>query len=287
MCNLQRGRRDAQNEYRFTELGRALAVRFREAGRVMLSMTDVSKKFGGVRALTDISFDVSAGEVVGLVGDNGAGKSTLLKILSGVIAPTSGNIFVDGEEKVFASPRQAMEAGLATVYQDLALASYRNVVENFFLGRELLTKNPFGRFFGIQDRKLMEQRTQEALAALRTRLPDIHRLTRDLSGGQRQILAISRAASWSEKVLLLDEPTSALGVEQQREVLELIKRVRDNGTAVILVSHQMPDVIAVCDRAIVLRLGRVARALSQEELTYENLVGYITGALNDDQLGDR
>lgn len=246
-----------------------------------LTVTDIGKRFGGIVALSSIGFSVAPGEVVGLVGDNGAGKSTLLKILSGVLAPTTGSIHIDGQRVEFSAPRDAMNAGLATVYQDLALASYRTVVQNFFLGRELLSPHPVARAVGILDHKRMALRTREALDALHTRLPDIQRLTRDLSGGQRQILAIARAATWSDKVLLLDEPTSALGVEQQREVLDLIRRVRDTGTAVILVSHQMPDVTEVCDRAIVLRLGQVARTLSGDEMTYENLVGYITGALHD------
>lgn len=252
---------------------------------MMLAVRDLSKKFGGVTALQDISLQVESGEVLGLVGDNGAGKSTLLKALAGVHAPTTGSIELDGTVQDFQSPRDAMRAGISTVYQDLALASYRSVMQNFYLGRELLRPSWWGRMLGALDIRAMQSGTQEALAKLHTKLPDISRLTRDLSGGQRQILAIARAASWCDKVLLLDEPTSALGVEQQREVLELIKRVRDTGIGVIVVSHQMKDVIEVCDRVTVLRLGRVAATLEKSELTSENLVGYITGAYTKDSSG--
>jgi simple sugar transport system ATP-binding protein len=244
-----------------------------------LAVRDLAKHYGGVQALRGVSLHVDAGEVLGLVGDNGAGKSTLLKVLSGAAAPSSGLVLLDGQPVTFASPASARDAGVATVYQDLALAGQRDVVANFFLGREKLAGNWLARRVGWLDSKAMAAHTIGELARLRTRIPDVHLASRDLSGGQRQALAIARAAAWTSKVLLLDEPTSALGVEQQQQVLDLIRRVRDEGIAVLLVSHQMPDVLRVCDRAVVLRLGQVAATLVGSDLTSENLVGYITGAM--------
>jgi simple sugar transport system ATP-binding protein len=243
-----------------------------------LAVREITKHYGGVQALLGVTLHVNAGEVLGLVGDNGAGKSTLLKILSGATFPSGGQIELDGQPVTFADPRAAHDAGVATVYQDLALANQRDVVANFFLGREALSPNWLGKRFGWLDAKAMTAHTISELARLHTRIPDVHVAVRDLSGGQRQALAIARAAAWTSKVLLLDEPTSALGVEQQEQVLELIRRVRGEGIAVLLISHQMPDVLAVCDRAVVLRLGQVAATLEAGDLTSENLVGYITGA---------
>jgi simple sugar transport system ATP-binding protein len=244
-----------------------------------LAVRDLAKHYGGVQALRGVSLHIEAGEVLGLVGDNGAGKSTLLKILSGAMPASSGVILLDDQPTQFASPAEAHDAGIATVYQDLALAGQRDVVANFFLGREKLAGNWLARRVGWLDGKAMAAHTVSELARLRTRIPDVHVASRDLSGGQRQALAIARAAAWTSKVLLLDEPTSALGVEQQQQVLDLIRRVRDEGIAVLLVSHQMPDVLRVCDRAVVLRLGLVAATLAGGDLNSENLVGYITGAI--------
>ncbi|HET9081925.1 MAG TPA: ATP-binding cassette domain-containing protein [Trebonia sp.] len=244
-----------------------------------LAVRDLAKHYGGVQALRGVSLHIDAGEVLGLVGDNGAGKSTLLKILSGATSPSSGLILLDDQPTQFANPAEAHDAGIATVYQDLALAGQRDVVANFFLGREKLAGNWLARRVGWLDGKAMAAHTASELARLRTRIPDVHLASRDLSGGQRQALAIARAAAWTGKVLLLDEPTSALGVEQQQQVLDLIRRVRDEGIAVLLVSHQMPDVLQVCDRAVVLRLGLVAATLAGGDLNSENLVGYITGAM--------
>ena len=244
-----------------------------------LAVRDLAKHYGGVQALRGVSLQVNAGEVLGVVGDNGAGKSTLLKILSGAVFPSSGEVLLEGEPVRFANPAAAQEAGIATVYQDLALADQRDVVANFFLGRERLSGNWLARRVGWLDGKAMAAHTVAELDRLRTRIPDVHRSSRDLSGGQRQALAIARAAAWTSKVLLLDEPTSALGVEQQQQVLDLIRRVSGEGIAVILISHQMPDVLKVCDRVVVLRLGEVAATLAGADLTSENLIGYITGAM--------
>ncbi|MGH3168276.1 MAG: ATP-binding cassette domain-containing protein [Trebonia sp.] len=245
-----------------------------------LAVRDLTKHYGGVQALRGVTLHVDAGEVLGIVGDNGAGKSTLLKILSGATFPTSGQVLLDGEPVRFSAPAAAYEAGIATVYQDLALAGQRDVVTNFFLGREKLSGNWLARRVGWLDRKAMAAHTVSELARLRTRIPDVRLASRDLSGGQRQALAIARAAAWTGKVLLLDEPSSALGVEQQQQVLYLIRRVSGEGIAVVLISHQMPDVLKVCDRTVVLRLGQVAATLTGNDLTSENLVGYITGAMS-------
>ncbi|HEY8042933.1 MAG TPA: ATP-binding cassette domain-containing protein [Streptosporangiaceae bacterium] len=243
-----------------------------------LSVCGVSKHFGGLEALRDVSLHVNRGEVLGLIGDNGAGKSTLMKIIAGVQQPSGGHVAIDGEPAVFTSPADAAAAGISTVYQDLALAMERDVVANFFLGRELLAGHWPGRHLGWLDRRTMRERTARELAQLHTRIPNIGARCKDLSGGQRQALAIARASTWCERVLLLDEPTSALGVEQHREVLDLIRRVRDLGTAVILVSHQMPDVLMVCDRITVLRLGSVVAAVEREKVSADDLIGYITGS---------
>jgi ABC-type sugar transport system ATPase subunit len=244
----------------------------------VLRVSHVSMYYGGLRALHDVSLEARAGEVLGLVGDNGAGKSTLLKIIAGVQRPTAGEIVVGGEPQEFEKPMDAVQAGISTVYQDLALAMQRTVAANFFIGRERCVESWLGRRLGWLDGRSMAETTRQELARLHTRIPNVHALCKELSGGQRQALAIARAAAWCRRVLLLDEPTSALGVEQQAEVLDLITRIRDQGVAVVLVSHQMPDVMKVCDRVTVLRLGEVVTTMERDELTAENLVGYITGA---------
>jgi ABC-type sugar transport system ATPase subunit len=244
----------------------------------VVRVRSVTKRYGGLVALDDVSFDVRPGEVLGLVGDNGAGKSTMLKILSGVIAPTEGSIEINGQPVSFTSPLDASRAGISTVYQDLALAPQRTVVDNFFLGRELVVPNLFGRLFGWLDQARMKRITRERLMELRVKIKDLDAACRDLSGGQRQALAIARAAAWCEGVLLLDEPTSALGVEQHHEVLQLVKDTREAGRSVVLVSHQMPDILEVCDRIVVFRLGKVAAVADRADMSAERLVSYITGA---------
>jgi ABC-type sugar transport system ATPase subunit len=243
-----------------------------------LALRDVSRTFGGVRALTDVSLEVNRGEVVGLVGDNGAGKSTLLKIVAGVIQPTGGDILVDDLPVSFHSPHDAREAGISAVYQDLALAPQRDVVSNFFIGKEMLRRGFAGKVLRRLDRPVMRQRVVSELNRMKTTLPNIDAEVRYLSGGQRQSLAIARAASWCERVLLLDEPTSALGVAQQAEVLSLITRVAETGIGVLFVSHQMADVLAVCDRIVVLRLGKVVAQINAKTTSPEELISYITGA---------
>lgn len=248
------------------------------SGDTVLALHEVSKNYGGVQALRDVSFSLPAGTVVGLVGDNGAGKSTLVRIVAGAESPSAGWIEIGGEPKELSNPRDAAALGITVVYQDLALALQQDVAANVFLGREILARGRLGRWLGWLDRAAMRERTAAALRELHTKIPDLMARCQNLSGGQRQALAIARAVMWCDKLLVLDEPTSALGVEQQQEVLDLVRRVRDLGIGVLFVSHQMADVASVCDQVQVLRMGRLVATLGRDEISPDVLVGHITGA---------
>jgi len=250
-------------------------VRNRE---LCLSVKHVSKMYGSVRALDDVSLELEAGKIYGLVGDNGAGKSTLVRILAGADSPTSGAVWIEGKKMVHSNPRWAREQGVEVVYQDLALGLDLDVADNVFLGREIIKKNKLGRMLGWLDRKEMRRLSEDILDQLQVRLPDIKTPVRRLSGGQRQGIAVARAASWVTKLLILDEPTAALGVEQQENVARMIQYVADKGSSVLLVSHNMPQVIRICETVFVLRRGSIAAKLSDKELTLDNLVAYITGS---------
>ncbi|NNH30443.1 sugar ABC transporter ATP-binding protein [Rhizobium sp. SEMIA 4085] len=239
------------------------------AGEVVLSLKGISKHFGAVSALTDIDLDVHAGEVVALVGDNGAGKSTLVKILAGVHQPSSGEITFGGSKVTLADPSAALSLGIATVFQDLALCENLDVVANIFLGREL---SPLKL-----DETAMEVRAWTLLNELSARIPSVRIPIASLSGGQRQTVAIARSLLLEPKLILLDEPTAALGVAQTAEVLNLIERVRDRGLGVVMISHNMEDVRAVADRIVVLRLGR-NNGVFYPDASNQELVTAITGA---------
>jgi D-xylose transport system ATP-binding protein len=238
-------------------------------GETILSLKGVSKKFGAVSALTDIDLDIHAGEVVALVGDNGAGKSTLVKVLAGVHQQTSGTVEFMGREVTLDSPATALHLGIATVFQDLALCENLDVVANLFLGHEL---NPL-RLDEVQ----MEVRAWTLLRELAARIPSVREPVASLSGGQRQTVAIARSLLLDPKIIMLDEPTAALGVAQTAEVLNLIERVRDRGLGVIVISHNMEDVRAVADRIVVLRLGR-NNGVFTPATSNQELVAAITGA---------
>ena len=238
---------------------------------VVLSLTGINKRFGAVQALTDVSLEVSAGEVVALVGDNGAGKSTLVKVISGVYQPDGGAIVFDGRPVSVGGPAAAQDMGIATVFQDLALCDNLDVVANLFLGQER-RRGPFIDEIG------MEQEAWRLLRSLSAKIPSVRIPVAALSGGQRQTVAIARSLVGRPKVVMLDEPTAALGVAQTAEVLNLIERLRDSGLGVILISHNMADVQAVADRIVVMRLGRNAAEFKVEEATTEQLVAAITGA---------
>jgi D-xylose transport system ATP-binding protein len=240
----------------------------------VLTMRGIGKHFGAVKALTDVDFWVNEGEVVALVGDNGAGKSTLVKVLAGVHAPDAGTIEFDGEMVDIPSPADAQELGIATVFQDLALCDNLDVVANLWLGREL--RDGMGL-----DEVDMEQRTWTLLRELSAKIPSVRIPVASLSGGQRQTVAIARSLIGDPRVVILDEPTAALGVAQTAEVLNLIERLRERGHGVILISHNMADVMAVADRVVVLRLGRNNGVYNVAEVTSATLIAAITGAADN------
>jgi simple sugar transport system ATP-binding protein len=245
----------------------------------LLEARGIVKSFGKVRALRGADFTVNAGEVVALIGDNGAGKSTLVKTLSGVHPPDAGEIVFEGGPVHFHTPEDAHALGIETVYQDLALAPDLESAANLFLGREVVRSGLLGKL-GFLDNGAMRKRTREAFGTLGVGVQDVEAAVATFSGGQRQGVAVARAVTWASKVVFMDEPTAALGVVQTRKVLELIRRVRDHGLAVVLISHNMPDVLAVSDRVEVLRLGERVAQFTTSETTIESLVGAMTGALS-------
>jgi simple sugar transport system ATP-binding protein len=244
----------------------------------VLEARDIVKSFGRVEALRGANFSVHAGEVVALVGDNGAGKSTLVKVLAGVHPADSGEIIFEGRPVSLQTPQQARDIGIETVYQDLALAAEIDPAANMFLGRELLRPGPLGKL-GFLDKASMRRRSEEAFRDLGVRIQDTTAPVANMSGGQRQGIAITRAVTWASKVIFLDEPTAALGVVQTRNVLEQIVRVRDHGLAVVLISHNLPEVFEVADRIEVLRLGERVARLRPKEVSMEDVVSAMTGAL--------
>jgi simple sugar transport system ATP-binding protein len=245
----------------------------------ILEARGVVKRFGQVEALRGADFTAYPGEVVALIGDNGAGKSTLVKTLAGTHQPDEGEIVFEGRRVSIPSPTAARELGIETVYQDLALAPDLDPAANLFLGRELLRSGPLGAV-GVLDKRAMRRRTAEAFGSLGVKLKSDDAPVANLSGGQRQGVAVSRAVTWARKLVFMDEPTAALGVAQTRNVLELIRRVRDSGITVVLISHNMPDVLAVSDRVEVLRLGERVAQIKASETSMEELVGAMTGALS-------
>jgi D-xylose transport system ATP-binding protein len=240
-------------------------------GAPVLSLRGINKRFGAVRALTDVDFDVHPGEVVGLVGDNGAGKSTLVKVMAGVDPADSGEITFDGQPAHITSPVAAQHLGIATVFQDLALCDNLDVVGNLYLGSEV-TRG------GLLDEAEMERRSWDLLKQLSAKIPSVRIPVASLSGGQRQIVAISRSLLGDPKVVMLDEPTAALGVAQTAQVLNLVERLRERGHGVVLISHNMADIQAVADRVVVLRLGHNAGDFRVGEVSYEQIIAAITGA---------
>ena len=240
-----------------------------------LRALNVTKRFGGVVALDDVSIDVAAGEITGLVGDNGAGKSTLIKVLSAVLRVDAGTVELDGVPVDFDSPAEARRAGIETVYQDLALAGNMPVWANIFLGRELI-RGP--KALNVLDKRGMAGQAREMLGRFSRNVPPVNAQTEVLSGGQRQAIAIARAAAWGSKVIIMDEPTAALGVAETRAVEEVIVGLRDRGFAVLIISHNLDQIFRIADRVWVLRRGRMIGQRRLAETTPEEVVSMITGA---------
>ena len=241
----------------------------------LLALRGYSKSFGPVRALHDVDFEVDAGEIVALVGDNGAGKSTLIKAIDGVQPPDSGEAYFEGKKVTISTPQTAERLGIATVFQDLALCDNLDVVSNLFLGKEVVEGVPVH----VLDEVDMEQRSEQLLDDLSvTTLGSVRTEVGSLSGGQRQSVAIARTMVGEPKVVLFDEPTAALGVQQTAQVLGLVKRLADDGLGVVMISHNLEDVFQVADRIVVLRLGERVATFDRKQTTPEQVVGSITGA---------
>ena len=243
----------------------------------VLEARGLSKRFGHVTAVDDISLEIGHGEVVAIVGDNGAGKSTLVKMIAGAVRPDSGEVLVDGGAVRMRSPQDARRAGVEMLYQDLALLPNLDVTTNLFLGRERLLSGPFS-VLGFIARRRMRSETQRHLADLRINIPRLWGTpVASLSGGQRQSVAIAKALVWASKIVIMDEPTAALGVAQSQAVLDLVKRARERGTSVVIISHILPHVLDIADRVVVLRHGRKVAESPARDLTQDRLIQLIVG----------
>jgi ABC-type sugar transport system ATPase subunit len=242
----------------------------------MLEVRGLTKRFGGLTAVDRMDLQVFPGEVVGLLGDNGAGKSTLIKMVSGVYHPDEGQIFFQGKEVRLASPADALELGIETLYQDLALAENLDVFSNIFMGREKTR-----RFLGmipVLDHDYMHDESKKVLDRLEIEIPSLRNLIKTLSGGQRQAVAIGRSIYWNAKLLIMDEPTAALGVQEQRKVLDLVRVLRSQNVPIIVISHQMYDIFSVTDRLVIMRRGKKVAERITKETNTDEVVGLITGS---------
>ncbi|GLY88759.1 ATP-binding cassette domain-containing protein [Actinoallomurus iriomotensis] len=249
---------------------------------LLLEARGIVKRFGGVEALRGAAFSVRPGEVVALMGDNGAGKSTLIKTICGVHAPDAGEVIFGGKRIDGLSPREIQALGVQTVYQDLALAPDLDTAANLYLGRELAAPGLLGAL-GVLAKKAMAAHADQVLRDLRVSIKDSSAPVAMLSGGQQQSVAVARAVTWADRLVVMDEPTAALGVPQTRAVLDLIRTVRDSGRSVVLISHSLPDVMAVSDRIEVLRLGRRVARFVTAETGEEQVVGAMTGAFTQEE----
>ena len=251
----------------------------------VLHARGIIKRFGSILALAHVDLDVYPGEVVALLGDNGAGKSTLIKILSGVYRQDGGTLHIEGQPVRFADPMEARSLGIETVYQDLALAPHLDIASNIFLGRESLRKGWLGAL-GFLDRRSMREDAGVKLAQLKAPVKSVRQTVDQLSGGQRQAVAIARAASFGTKLIIMDEPTAALGVEESAKVLDLVGEIKSRGIPVIFVTHTLPFAFAVADRIVVLRLGRSVVSLNTAETNINEVVQWITGSKSVDHIAE-
>ena len=251
---------------------------------LVMQATGLVKRYGQVTALDGADFELRAGEILAVIGDNGAGKSSLIKALSGATIPDEGEIFLDGQKIQFRSPIDARRAGIETVYQDLAVAPAMTIAENLFLGREIRRPGVLGSVFQMIDKKKMLEESIARMNDLKVGIRSMTQAVETLSGGQRQCVAVARAAAFAQHVVIMDEPTAALGVKEGNMVLELIRRVRDKGLPVILISHNMPHVFEIADRIHIARLGKRAAVVNPKKISMSDTVAVMTGAMTVDQL---
>ena len=244
----------------------------------VLEARGLVKRFGQVVALNETDFDLFPDEITAIIGDNGAGKSTLIKVLSGAFQPDEGELLLDGARVRFRSPLDARRVGIETVYQELAVAPALDIAANIFLGRELRRRGPLGRLVRALDKRTMRREATRHLSELQIHIPSIGQAVENLSGGQRQGVAVARAAAWGKRLVIMDEPTAALGVKETRQVLDLILRVRERGLPVILISHDMPHVFELADRIQIMRLGRRVAVVTPQTHSMPEAVAIMTGA---------
>jgi fructose transport system ATP-binding protein len=244
----------------------------------VLQAQGIVKRFGHVTALSGADFELYPGEVLAVIGDNGAGKSTLIKVLAGALLPDEGEVRLDGELVHFRTPLDARRAGIETVYQDLAVAPALDIASNLFLGRELRRHGPLGQVLRMLDKRAMRKQAREALSELKIGVQSLRVPVENLSGGQRQGVAVARAAAWGRRVLIMDEPTAALGVKETEQVVDLIRRVRERGLPVILISHDMPHVFELADRIHIMRLGKRVAVVTPQSHSMSEAVAIMTGA---------
>jgi len=251
---------------------------------IVMQAKGLVKRYGQVTALDGADFELRAGEILAVIGDNGAGKSSLIKCLSGATVPDEGQILLDGQTIQFKSPIDARRAGIETVYQDLAVAPAMSIAENLFLGREIRRPGFAGKVLRMLDKKKMLQESIERMNDLKVGIRSMTQAVETLSGGQRQCVAVSRAAAFAQHVVIMDEPTAALGVKEGNMVLELIRRVRDKGLPVVLISHNMPHVFEIADRIHVARLGKRAAVLNPKKISMSDTVAVMTGAMKPEDI---
>ncbi|ABM37907.1 ATP-binding cassette domain-containing protein [Polaromonas naphthalenivorans] len=252
--------------------------------QIVMQAKGLVKRYGQVTALDGADFELRAGEILAVIGDNGAGKSSLIKCLSGATIPDEGEIFLDGQPIHFKSPMDARKSGIETVYQDLAVAPAMTIAENLFLGRELCRPGFFGQFLQLLDKKKMLEESISRMNDLKVGIRSMTQAVETLSGGQRQCVAVARAAAFAQHVVIMDEPTAALGVKEGNMVLELIRRVRDKGLPVVLISHNMPHVFEVADRIHIARLGKRAAVVNPKYISMSDTVAVMTGAKSASEL---
>ena len=254
-------------------------------GEIVLEARNVVKRYGHVTALDGANLELRAGEVLAVIGDNGAGKSTMVKVLCGAVVPDQGEVLLDGVPVHFQSPLDPRKRGIETVYQDLAVAPALDIATNLFLGREIRCRGILGSCFRLLDKRRMKSEAQKEMAELKFRLPSIDSAVEDLSGGQRQGVAVARAAIFARRLVIMDEPTAALGVRESGEVLNLIRTIRDRGLPVLLISHNMPHVFELADRIHIMRLGRRVALTTPREHSMGEVVAIMTGAMPGNEKG--